>query len=44
MHGLLHGDALERAVQAGNAPFLHIVHEHVEGGFVELDHVDAERL
>src|SRR5262249_2796990 len=37
----LGADTFDRAVERRDAPVLHLVHVDVEGGLVELDHVDA---
>ncbi len=42
VHRGLGADAVDRAVQRLDAPVLHVLHVDVEGGLVELDHVDAE--
>ena len=35
------GEPFDRPMQGRDAPILHLVHEDVERGLVELDHVDA---
>ena len=41
MDGGFAGEAVDGAVQRLDAPVLHFVHVDVEGGLIELDHVDA---
>jgi hypothetical protein len=44
VHRGLDAQAVDRDVQRVDAPVANVVHEHVEGGFVELDDVDAGGL
>jgi hypothetical protein len=37
-------EAFDGAVQGIYAPGRHVVHVHIEGGFVELDHIHAIRF
>ncbi len=41
MHGGDAGEPFHGAVQGGDTPFRHLVHEDIERRLVELDHVDA---
>ncbi len=43
MHGRRAIQTLGRAMQRVDAPFVDVVHEHVEGRLVELDDIDAGR-
>src|SRR5437762_14043975 len=44
VYGGLADEAVDRAVQRGDAPAGDLVEIDVESGLVELDHVDADRL
>jgi len=44
MHGGGAGQAFGGALERLDAPVRHLVHVDVEGGLVELDHVDAVGL
>jgi len=44
MHHRLTADPIDSPVKGFNAPFFHLVHEDVEGRFIELDDIDSGGL